>query len=242
MNRKEFKLYKSYMHTVLLKVLAEAEIGSLDEAAFPAYAHTNPLISFLFWRRLHLTINYIEKHEPFESILDFGTGSGVMLPFLGTISQNVTATDIDITPLDKMSGYYPFDQCIKIVNCRENQFKHLPTESYDLIVALDVLEHIQDLDSTLRWLYALLKPGGRIVFSGPTENVLYQIGRRLAGKRFTGDYHKTNILNVKDTFSVFTCVASVATLFPVLPFFKIYSVLKPDENKINFKNCNKTVL
>ncbi|HTQ27696.1 MAG TPA: methyltransferase domain-containing protein, partial [Puia sp.] len=76
-----------------------------------------------------------------------------------------------------------------------------PDHSFDYIIALDVLEHINNLDDYILLFKKLLKPGGSIIVSGPTENFLYKIGRKLAGEKFTGDYHVNNIHNIKKSFS-----------------------------------------
>ena len=52
MNTKEFNAYKARYRTAIQQVLSETEKGRLDEAAFPAYSHRNPIINWLFWQRL----------------------------------------------------------------------------------------------------------------------------------------------------------------------------------------------
>ncbi len=75
--------------------------------------------------------------------------------------------------------------------------KELPDNSFDVIFALDVLEHIENLSDYVELFKKLLTPDGVIIISGPTENILYKIGRKFAGNRFTGDYHVTNISSIK---------------------------------------------
>ena len=94
MKKSEFNTYKSEFRTVIQKVLAESEQGRLDEAAFPAYSHRNPLVNWLFWQRRRKVMDYVEADAPYTHSLDFGCGSGVMLPFLCGISTRVTAMDI----------------------------------------------------------------------------------------------------------------------------------------------------
>ena len=59
MNSAQFSVYKGHYLAAIRQVLAKAEPGRLDEIAFPAYTHANSLISRLFWKRLHIVINYI---------------------------------------------------------------------------------------------------------------------------------------------------------------------------------------
>ena len=53
--------------------------------------------------------------------------------------------------------------------------------TFDFIVAADVLEHLRDLEPVVEELNRLLVPGGRLVISAPSENVLYAVGRKLFG-------------------------------------------------------------
>jgi SAM-dependent methyltransferase len=66
----------------------------------------------------------------------------------------------------------------------------------DCIFALDVLEHVEteelrDLSVTFR---SLMRPGGRLIVSGPTETAFYKLGRALAG--FKNEYHHRNIFDI----------------------------------------------
>ena len=222
MKNSEFNAYKTEFRTVIRKVLAESEQGRLDEAGFPAYSHQNPLINWLFWKRLHKAINYLEQDAPYEHILDFGCGSGVMLPFLCGISTRVTAMDIDLLPLEHVNQQRPFPANLQIHNAREITLKDLPHTSFDIIVATDVLEHVEDLPNTLTDMQALLKPNGQIIISGPTENFFYKIGRALAGPEYSGDYHERGIGEVRKLLGKQMKIIHIATLPWPVPLFEVF--------------------
>ncbi len=219
----EFNSYKADFRAVIRKVLTESEQGRMDEAAFPAYAHSNPLINWLFWQRLHKVINYIESKAPFEQVLDFGCGSGVMLPFLCGISARVTALDIDLHPFERVSRQRPFPTNLDVYDAREVMLKGLPRASFDLIIATDVLEHVDDLPGTLRDMGALLKPKGQIVISGPTENLFYKIGRKLAGSEYSGDYHECSILEVREILAQQMKIIHIAKLYWPVSLFDVFA-------------------
>ena len=222
MKNSEFNAYKTEFRTVIRKVLAESEQGRLDEAGFPAYSHQNPLINWLFWKRLHKAINYLEQDAPYEHILDFGCGSGVMLPFLCGISTRVTAMDIDLLPLERVNQQRPFPANLQIHNAREITLKDLSHTSFDIIVATDVLEHVEDLPNTLTDMQALLKPNGQIIISGPTENFFYKIGRALAGPEYSGDYHERGIGEVRKLLGKQMKIIHIATLPWPVPLFEVF--------------------
>ena len=223
MNSSEFKSYKTRYRSAIRRVLSGAEPGRLDEAGFPAYSHPNPLINWLFWQRLRKAMNFIEANAPFEKVLDFGCGSGVMLPFLSQHSRQVIAMDIDLLPLERIKKYIPLEPNIQVVDANQTSILQLPSKSFDIINALDVLEHVDDLHRTLSELLSLLKPGGQLVVSGPTENTLYQIGRKLAGPEYSGDYHERGIAEIKRELLRLARVKHIATLYWPLPLFDVFA-------------------
>ena len=223
MKNADFNTYKANFRATIRKVLAESEQGRLDEAGFPAYSHTNPLINWLFWQRLHKVMDYIETDAPYEHVLDFGCGSGVMLPYLCGISNRVTAMDIDLLPFERVSRQRSFPANLTVHDASEVTLKDLPPASFDLIVATDVLEHVDDISGTLADMKSLLRPSGQVVISGPTENFFYKIGRKLSGPEYSGDYHERGILEVRELLKEQMRVVHIATLYWPVPLFSIFA-------------------
>jgi 2-polyprenyl-3-methyl-5-hydroxy-6-metoxy-1,4-benzoquinol methylase len=223
MNSREFGAYKARYRAAIQQVLSEAEPGRLDEIGFPAYSHANPLISWLFWKRLHTVMDWIERRAPFESALDFGCGSGVMLPFLASVSRQVIAADVDLLALEIMKTRIPLASNVQVRDASEEAMSRLGAASFDLILALDVLEHVKDLSGTLAQLLRLLRPGGQLVISGPTENVVYRVGRRLAGPEYSGDYHERGVAEIRRMLASRASLKQIATLYWPVPLFEIFT-------------------
>jgi 2-polyprenyl-3-methyl-5-hydroxy-6-metoxy-1,4-benzoquinol methylase len=121
--------------------------------------------------------------------------------------------------------YIPLAENIQIVDANQVSLSQLPPRCFDLINALDVLEHVDDLPRTLSELLNLLKPGGRLVVSGPTENILYQIGRRIAGPEYSGEYHERGIAEIKRELNRLARVEGIATLYWPVPLFEVFAAL-----------------
>lgn len=218
MKRKDFKAYKNKFIQATSRVLAEEHAENLNEAGFPAYSHPNFLINFLFWRRIYHVMRHVEKKGAREQILDFGCGSGVMLPFLAERAEIVHAVDVDLEPLHRLKEHVSFAENVNFSDSHAGIEKN----SLDLIVALDVLEHVDELEEILAELASLLKPGGEIIISGPTENIFYKIGRFLAGSVYSGYYHVRDIYDIRDTARKYFEIENVATLFFPIPLFLIF--------------------
>lgn len=219
MQRSDFKKYKEKFVSATNKVLKAEHSENLDEAAFPAYSNPNPLMSFLFWERLYRVIQHVEKRGSLNAVLDFGCGSGVMLPFLSQQATEVIAVDIDLEPLRRLEKYIDFDEKVQF----SESYVDIPPQSLNLIIALDVLEHVDDLEKVLAQLSSLLAPGGEIIISGPTENIFYKLGRILAGPTYSGDYHVRNIYDIQDITDRYLNVRKLATLFYPIPLFLIFT-------------------
>ncbi|NOY98955.1 MAG: class I SAM-dependent methyltransferase, partial [Chloroflexi bacterium] len=174
---------------------------------------------FLFWERLYRVIQHVERKGKLSAVMDFGCGSGVMLPVLSRLSDQVTAVDIDLAPSQRIGEFVSFAGNVTFASSCES----VPPGSLDLILALDVLEHVDDLNAILADLCALLSPGGEIIVSGPTENMAYKVGRFLAGPVYSGDYHVRDIYQIKQALQKFVDVRTLATLFFPVPLFVIYS-------------------
>jgi len=103
-----------------------------------------------------------------------------------------------VDPAKKMMALKQLDNVSIIqVNETDSTFE-LDHTSLDVIFALDVLEHIKEdnvLNGLINKFSKLLKIGGSLIISGPTENFLYQIARKLTG--FKNDYHFRNIYTIK---------------------------------------------
>ena len=165
-------------------IMREAELIHLKNFAEKltaqdfTYSSNNPIVRWLFWRRL-------ERHThllvPGDVVLDFGCGEGAFLPTLSATYTRVIGCDLflDASRYIVTSLKLPNVQLVS-----PDELSDLQDASCDIIVAAEVLEHVADLSSVTQTLLQLLKPGGKLQVSLPTETPFYQFGRRLFG--FTG--------------------------------------------------------
>jgi 2-polyprenyl-3-methyl-5-hydroxy-6-metoxy-1,4-benzoquinol methylase len=218
-----FNAYKRRYGAAIQAVLSETEPGRLDEIGFPAYSHANPLIKWLFWKRLHTVMDHVEQGAPYERALDFGCGSGVMLPFLSELCKEVVAADVDLLPLERMKDRMPLADNVREWDISDTAMGEVGSASFDLVIALDVLEHVKDLNWTLAQLLRLLRKGGELIVSGPTENALYRFGRRLAGPEYSGEYHERGVAEIRTALKKQVSVRQLATLYWPVPLFEIFS-------------------
>ena len=179
---------------LLRQSVSQLSAAARNETAVPSYTHVNPLIRRLFWRRLDAAVDLAQLRDG-DRVLDFGTGSGILLPTLQTRGVAVWATDLDVSPARSLTAALRL--ATRIVAPGEyDGWRAEHAGTLDVIFALDVFEHLAEgeLASVAGQLLPLLAPGGRLIVSGPTETPAYKFGRFLAG--FRNVYHYRSVFDI----------------------------------------------
>lgn len=207
------KSYKQVYECLFHGILDEKEIGHFDEAALPSYTHSNKLMSFLFWKRVEIALQMAGDIRN-ASVLDFGCGGGVTFKHFQNNHCRITGCENEFWELTKNVSEHLNTSLTLLTDLFDAK------EKYDRIFALDVLEHVDDLDKYTYQLKSLLESGGQIILSGPTENYLYKLGRKMAG--FSGHYHIRNIYEIEKAFKKIGLQrVKLKILYPILPLFRI---------------------
>jgi 2-polyprenyl-3-methyl-5-hydroxy-6-metoxy-1,4-benzoquinol methylase len=122
-------------------------------------------------------------------ILEVGAGAGATLKWLKSLYPVIETTAVELNPtlLDELKR----NADVVIVGPIDEIFGQLKT--YDLILLLDVLEHLPDSSKTLQRLTKLLKPGGQVIVSVPNIAHLSVSIPLLLQRRF--DYQEAGILD-----------------------------------------------
>jgi ubiquinone/menaquinone biosynthesis C-methylase UbiE len=99
-----------------------------------------------------------------ESILDIGCGNGaISLPLLRQ-DNRLTLLDISASMLSIASSYIPPELSGNVAIINEDFMRaELPTQSYDLILCLGVLAHIDSPSDAIARMVSLLRPKGSII-------------------------------------------------------------------------------
>ncbi len=122
-------------------------------------------------------------------ILEVGAGAGGTLKWLKTIYPvaETTAVELNSDLLDELKQNVD----VAVIGRIDETFTELKT--YDLILLLDVLEHLPDSTTTLRKLSKLLEPGGQVIVSVPNIAHLSVSVPLLLKRRF--NYQDSGILD-----------------------------------------------
>lgn len=98
-------------------------------------------------------------------VLEIGCGAGATMRWLRSVRQIEHAAGIELVPAVAGEAASAFDDML--VGDVEAMVLTLPPQSFDLIIALDVLEHLVDPWKIVRLCTDILKPRGIIIASIP---------------------------------------------------------------------------
>jgi SAM-dependent methyltransferase len=122
--------------------------------------------------------------RPPATILDSGCGWGTNLEALEAAGYRTTGLDASRNMLDRLDSN---DRCLIEADLTRRLPEGLPT--YNCVLAMDVIEHIDDDCQALRELGRLLGPIGRLIISVPALPELFSEFDEVQGhrRRYTAD-------------------------------------------------------
>lgn len=100
-----------------------------------------------------------------KTALEFGCATGAASRILQNHGYNVLATDNSSYSISKAKKLNPSIKFIKKDIQKENNFGN----KFDLVFALDVIEHLEDPQKAIRNVYKLVKSGGMAIFTTPND-------------------------------------------------------------------------
>lgn len=111
-------------------------------------------------RRFRTTLNVVSRIE-YKSILDIGCGKGIFLLLLGASGIGIGREDEVEICRDR--GVRAFAHDLESGNLL------FQDQSFDLILCLEVIEHIGNHNELIHEIYRVLKRGGKLLISTPNS-------------------------------------------------------------------------
>lgn len=113
-------------------------------------------------------------------VLDAGTGTGYLLPFLGTQFREVVAMDSSPAMLE-LARERASRAGLENVELRPGRLEALPLEdaSLDCVIAILVLRHSPDLGRALREMARVVADGGRVLIVDIGPHTMEEFRRRI---------------------------------------------------------------
>ena len=183
-----------------------------EESCIPSYCHPNWLAAYVSWLRLFNVAKLARRHAPRAlQMLDFGASTGELGHLVSEGGRGYDFIEGDDKPAEYLES--------RLKHARRQTLQSAPDGAYDIVFAIDSLEHNTDYADLLVKLVGKLRPNGVLILSGPTESALYRVGRRIA--RFDGHYHETTIREIEAAASRLLARREVRSVMPFAPLFRI---------------------
>lgn len=213
------------MKLVKIPISQLKHMQSLGFIELTPYVHKNPLVRWIFWKRLKTILNFA-VNEKAKRVLDFGAGSGIFMLSLAKYYKEVHSLDLNTKALEYLKKRYRLNN-VKIANGNMNNQLPYRHEFFDIVIAADVLEHFKDSSKIQEEFKRVLKKNGCLIVSGPTENFIYQLARKYLYRRKKPADHYTNVDDVLKKSAKLFKIEKVKVLpFVFIPGFKIYKARK----------------
>ena len=135
------------------------------------------LLDLIFLRSWHIRRILIDICTPMDqsgkwNLLDAGSGFGQYDRFILKKFKNVTITSIDIKQeyLDDNSAYFSDEIQLKRISFQNRDLLRSEAEdAFDLVLCVDVLEHIEDDMTAVKNISRSLKKGGYFLMHSPSH-------------------------------------------------------------------------
>jgi ubiquinone/menaquinone biosynthesis C-methylase UbiE len=153
----------------------------------PLPYYYRPLTGWLYRMRLQMGLDLVPERG--ASVLEIGVGSGILVPTLTARFPEYTGADLvlaeGLPPLVAPGCHAEF-VCADLLSAND-----LPEASFDTVVCLSVLEHINDANGAAAAMARALKQGGTLVAGYPMVNPVMASFFRAIGFKDIEVHHVT---------------------------------------------------
>ena len=192
--------------------------GALEDNGFddPLRYYYFPFIGFLYRLRIKQALSMLMP--PYKSILEIGYGSGILLPTFASYTSRLFGIDLYADAERVTSNLAKLSVTASLIS-GDIRHTNYSDNSFDLIVAISVFEHIHDPDPALNEVFRLLKPNGTFLVGMPRVDSLMKGLFSAIGYKNIGAHHVTNhkqfIKSTQNRFKLIK-ISSIPKFFPSL--------------------------
>ena len=182
----------------------------VDKQLRPYYL---PVFGYLYRRKVEAGLSLLSKR--YESIIEVGYGSGIILPTLLSIGSEVYGVDIDSDPLRTEELLWNLGVYVKLFKGNISEWE-LPGKRFDLVVAFSIFEHIRNPYNAMQQISELLKPGGILLVGMPRVDKIMTFLFSLIGYEAEGDHVTTykDVINCSAPYFRLKTLSTFPRTFP----------------------------
>lgn len=148
-------------------------------------------------------------------ILDAGCGSGLAEDVLSELG---TVIGIDIAAEALAGRVDACPECLCLGSVTSTPF---PSRTFDIVVALDIIEHIEDDAAAVREMHRICTPGGRLLLTAPAYGWLHSTHDKVLGHYRRYSAREVATLMRTAGFRVRKVTYAVTAPFPAAVAFRL---------------------
>lgn len=156
-----------------LKTIYSSEYGAYNidfNVIERLFSKLMSLVIFKSTYRTYFDIPILDYEKQNNSMLDIGSGSGILSSLYNSQGWKVTSLDFN----DNLKRLYHNNKSITFVT--GDAFNpDFPAKTFDLIVASQILEHLPDPIAALRNWHSILKENGKLIIAVPNFGSLNRL-------------------------------------------------------------------
>ncbi len=177
-------------------------------------------------------VKRLAAHYPEPKFLDIGCGTGFNIAHLHQLGFDAV-TGLDFSP-DALS--YCRSRHLTGLICGSAEHLPLRPGHYDIVLTLDIIEHLKEDQRALTDIFHALKPGGTLVIFVPAFQFLWSLQDEISHhkRRYTAEELKEKIHQAG--FDLKKLTYANTFLFPVVWLGRIILKLFPQRFKITSEN------
>ena len=133
--------------------------------------------------RLQFILNNFDKPITKKNVLDIGCGGGLISELLAKTNAQVTGIDENIYNIKQAKEHAKINSLkITYKNQSLDLFFKKNKKKFDLILCLEVLEHVDNVEKTIEKISKLMNPDGTLILSTINRNLKSLIFAKIFGE------------------------------------------------------------
>ena len=185
-----------------------------DDTHDPLKYYYAPVIGSLYRNRIENGLALLTP--PYDSILEVGYGSGILMPTLCSLGRNVWGIDTTSEPQKIQTTLASLGIHPHLVREDVTSWQHEEVK-FDLVVAFSVFEHIPTPHNVIRSVAKFLNPGGHLLVGMPRVDRLMSSLFPLIGYHHIDSHHVTRHQELIDSTSPYFSLVKLRTFPRFLP-------------------------